>query len=110
MDTLLDLFHRLRDVKGLVAWGGYVGLTGIIFAETGLLVGFFLPGDSLLFATGALCATGALSAPLAFGLLTVAAIAGDAVNYTIGRFAGPKIFHASDQSGWSHRLLNRSHL
>ena len=54
MDTLLELFQRLRDVKGLVAWGGYVGLTAIIFAETGLLVGFFLPGDSLLVTAGLL--------------------------------------------------------
>ena len=49
MQSLLDLFHRVRDVNALIAWGGYVGLTAIIFAETGLLIGFFLPGDSLLF-------------------------------------------------------------
>src|SRR5262249_22979905 len=48
MDQILEFFRRLQDVKGLIAWGGYVGLTAIIFAETGLLIGFFLPGDSLL--------------------------------------------------------------
>ena len=54
MDQLLEFFHRLRDVKALIAWGGYVGLTVIIFAETGLLIGFFLPGDSLLVTAGIL--------------------------------------------------------
>ena len=59
----------------------------------------FLPGDSLLFATGALCATGALSTPVAAGLLIFAAFAGNAVNYTVGRIVGPKVFTATDRSG-----------
>jgi len=57
MQTLLDWFHRIRDVRAIIAWGGYAGLTAIIFAETGLLVGFFLPGDSLLVTAGLLAAT-----------------------------------------------------
>ena len=48
MHQLLDLLHRLTNVRELITWGGYVGLTAVIFAETGLLVGFFLPGDSLI--------------------------------------------------------------
>src|SRR5581483_6699290 len=57
MHSLLDFIHRLRDVRALISWGGYVGLTAIIFAETGLLIGFLLPGDSLLVTAGLLAAT-----------------------------------------------------
>jgi len=85
-------------------------LFAIIFAETGLVVTPFLPGDSLLFATGALCATGALNPLTAAGLLVLAAFAGNATNYTIGRVIGPRVFSATDRSGLSHRLLNRDHL
>jgi membrane-associated protein len=70
----------------------------------------FLPGDSLLFATGAIAATGALHAPTAAGLLILAAFAGDSVNYAVGRRIGPRVFSATDQSGRLHRLLNRRHL
>ncbi len=76
----------------------------------GLVVTPFLPGDSLLFATGALCATGTLSAPLAGVLLVTAAFTGNTVNYAVGRMAGPRVFHATDQAGALHRLLNREHL
>ena len=79
----------------------------IVFAETGFVVTPFLPGDSLLFAAGALCAAGALSAAICFALLALAAFAGNAVNYTVGRFVGPRIFTATDHSGFWHNLLNR---
>ena len=82
----------------------------IVFAETGFVVTPFLPGDSLLFAAGALCATGALSTPTALGLLALAAFTGNAVNYTVGRLVGPRIFSSTDRSALSHRLLNRDHL
>ncbi len=101
--------HLLEIVNTYGAWV-YGLLFAIVFAETGLVVTPFLPGDSLLFATGALCAAGALNTPAAFGLLTLAAFAGNAVNYTIGRSIGPRVFSASDSSGISHRLLNRQHL
>jgi membrane-associated protein len=114
MSRLLDfLLHSDRHLLDFVAAYGrwvYALLFGIVFAETGLVVTPFLPGDSLLFATGALCATGALSTPIALGLLAVAAFTGNAVNYTIGRTIGPRVFSASDDRGWSHRLLNREHL
>lgn len=70
----------------------------------------FLPGDSLLFATGALCAAKSLNAPLSMLLLTTAAFAGNTVNYAIGRAIGPRVFRATDSTGISHRLLNRNHL
>jgi membrane-associated protein len=97
--------HLLDFVSTYGSWV-YGLLFAIVFAETGFVVTPFLPGDSLLFATGALCATGALSAPLSIGLLAVAAFSGNAVNYAIGRLVGPRVFAATDQS----RLLNREHL
>lgn len=101
--------HLLEFVHTYGAWV-YGLLFAIIFAETGFVVTPFLPGDSLLFAAGALCATGALSAPATFVFLAVAAFTGNAVNYTVGRLVGPRVFSASDSSGISHRLLNRDHL
>src|SRR5262249_55911688 len=82
-------------------------LFGIIFAETGLVVTPFLPGDSLLFAVGAVAASpgSPVNLPLVCALLIVAAILGDAVNYAIGYYVGPKVFSREDS--W---LLNRRHL
>jgi membrane-associated protein len=112
--TLLDFLlhsdqHLLEFVRTYGSWV-YGLLFAIVFAESGLVITPFLPGDSLLFATGALCATGALSTPLAVGLLILAAFTGDAVNYSIGRTIGPRVFTATDRSGLFHRLLNRQHL
>ena len=76
----------------LVRWGGYVVLVAIVFTETGLLVGFFLPGDSLLITAGLVAAAGGLDIWLLNGLLIVAAIAGDSVGYAIGYRTGPHIF------------------
>jgi membrane-associated protein len=101
--------HLLEFVRDYGAWV-YGILFAIVFAETGFVVTPFLPGDSLLFATGALCATGALSIPVALGLLVSAAFAGNAVNYTVGRFIGPRVFVSGDGAGISHRLLNREYL
>ena len=111
---MLDYFlhsdrHLLEFVQTYHNWV-YALLFAIIFAETGFVVTPFLPGDSLLFAAGALSATNALSAPATVGLLVLAAFAGNAVNYTVGRLVGPRVFGATDRSGWSHRLLNRDHL
>lgn len=114
MDYLIDLFlHLDRHLAELVnAYGVwiYALLFVTVFAETGLVVTPLLPGDSLLFATGALAATGALDIRVAAVLLAAAAILGDAVNYSAGRFVGPRVFRAEDRQGLSHRLLNRQHL
>jgi membrane-associated protein len=107
------LLHADQTLIQLVATYGtavYIILFAIVFAETGIVVTPFLPGDSLLFATGALCATGALSTPIAVPVLIAAAFLGDAVNYSIGRNIGPRVFSATDSAGISHRLLNRDHL
>lgn len=95
MSELVDLFlhvdqHLLEIVAAYGAWI-YAILFLIIFAETGLVVTPFLPGDSLLFATGAIAATGALDVRVATVLVLVAAIAGDAVNYAVGRFVGVRV-------------------
>ena len=110
IDFVLHLDSHLLDLVRTYGTWVYALLFGIVFAETGLVVTPFLPGDSLLFATGALCATGGLNGWAAAALLATAAFTGNAVNYTIGRFIGPKVFHATDASGISHRLLNRDHL
>lgn len=93
-------------------YGGWVyGIVFlIVFAETGLVVTPILPGDSLLFAAGTLCGAGLLNPVIMAAVLLTAAILGDAVNYSIGRSIGPKIFSAEDQSSRLHRLLNREHL
>lgn len=107
MEFLSDFIDRLRDLPALVQWAGYVGLTLIIFAETGLLVGFFLPGDSLLVTAGLLCSQAdfGLNVWLLGAILTVAAIVGDTVGYSIGRATGPRIFTRQDSF-----LFNRKHL
>jgi membrane-associated protein len=111
MDQLLEFLHRLRDVKGIVTWGGYVGLSSIIFAETGLLIGFFLPGDSLLVTAGL------LSSQPRFGLnifwlgvlLTVASILGNAVGYVIGKASGPRLFRRDASLLFKPRYLKQAH-
>jgi membrane-associated protein len=114
MQPLVDLFlhldvHLAEFVARYGVWV-YGLLFAIIFAETGLVVTPFLPGDSLLFAAGALAATGAFDGRLLFLLLAFAAVLGNTVNYAIGSFVGPRIFRAEDTTGTWHRLLNRQHL
>jgi membrane-associated protein len=114
MAELIDLFlHLDRHLAEFVATYGvwvYAMLFAIIFAETGLVVTPILPGDSLLFACGALAATGVLNVWVILGLLVTAAILGDAVNYSVGNFAGPRIFSAEDTTSFWHKVLNRDHL
>jgi membrane-associated protein len=114
MAALIDLFlHLDKHLAELVSHYGawiYGILFAIVFAETGLVVTPFLPGDSLLFACGALAANGTLKVWIVWPLLTAAAILGDGVNYAIGRFIGPRVFSAEDNAGFWHRLLNREHL
>ena len=106
----LELDTHLEGFVGDYGFWVYGLLFLIIFAETGFVITPFLPGDSLLFATGALAASGILDIYLAIPLLLVAAIAGDAVNYAVGHFVGPRVFRAEDRANIWHRLLNRKHL
>ena len=109
MHGLIDLWHQLSDVQGLVQWGGYFVLTAIIFAETGLLIGFFLPGDSLLVSAGLLAAHGTLNVYMMGLILSVAAIVGDSVGYAMGRAAGPRIFTREDSIFFNKKHLYRAH-
>ena len=114
MSYLIDfVLHFDRHLFGFVQLYGtwvYALLFGIVFAETGLVVAPFLPGDSLLFAVGALSATGILNPWLCYGLLVAAAILGDSVNYSIGRKIGPRLLGLGDGPAFSHRMINAQHL
>jgi membrane-associated protein len=114
MDTLIDLFlHLDRHLAEFVQLYGtwvYGILFAIVFCETGLVVTPFLPGDSLLFAAGALAGSGILNGWGVAILLATAAILGDTTNYFIGRYVGPRVFRAEDRTSFWHRLLNREHL
>ena len=110
IDFILKLDEHLFAVTE--AYGGWVyGLLFLtVFAETGLVVTPFLPGDSLLFAAGALCGAGLLNPVIMAIVLIAAAIIGDAVNYSVGRAIGPKVFSATDDSTRLQRMLKREHL
>ena len=101
--------YLLELTQNYGAWI-YAILFVVVFAETGLVVTPFLPGDSLLFATGALAATGALDVRVATVLVVVAAIAGDAVNYSIGRSAGARIIHLAKTDPRWGRWINPAHV
>ena len=111
--TLFDIFMHLDRHLGSViqdygVWT-YLILFLIIFCETGLVVTPILPGDSLLFAAGAFAAIGALDVLWLFGLLTVAAVAGDTLNYWAGHYLGPKVFHKKDVRFLNREYLDRTH-
>lgn len=93
------------DLIYLIELVGYIGLFGIVFAETGLFLGFFLPGDSLLFIAGFLTGQGLFSLPLLLALLCIAAVTGNLVGYEFGRRVGPRLFSREDSF-----LFRRSHL
>jgi membrane-associated protein len=105
IDTLLGILHQLHDVEGIIRWGGMLMLVAIVFAETGLLVGFFLPGDSLLVTAGVFAAAGHLSLGMLLTAVTAAAIIGDQVGYYIGYRTGPRIFRREDSL-----LFKKAHL
>ncbi len=105
MEFLWNLFHQIYDVEFVVRAGGLFALTAIVFTETGLLIGFFLPGDSLLVTAGLFAARGDLNMWTLNIALSLAAIVGDTVGYGIGAKTGPKIFTREDSL-----FFNRKHL
>ena len=109
----IDFFIHLdkylpQIIQGFGIWA-YVIMFMVIFCETGLVVTPILPGDSLLFALGAFAAQGALSIEMLLISLCVAAVAGDTVNYSIGNFLGPKVFHYQDTRFFKKEYLVRTH-
>lgn len=116
MDIVLQLIdfilHVDRYLEAFVAQHGawvYALLFLIIFVETGVVVMPFLPGDSLLFIVGAMCGAGLMSLPLVMALLLAAAILGDQMNYTIGRYFGPRVFQWEDSRFFSRRGFDQAH-
>lgn len=119
MDTFVELFHQLREllnpkiiIETLLAKGGifvYFGLIFIVFAETGLAVGFFLPGDSLLVVAGLFAATGKLNLAVLVGTLFVAAVVGDAVGYFTGAKMGPRLFKKQKSLLFRPSHLQKAH-
>ena len=100
--------HILAFVEAYGPWV-YALLFLIVFVETGLVVMPFLPGDSLLFIVGTLCATGHMDLALAMGVLFVAAVLGDQTNYSIGRFIGPKVFQWEDSRFFNKKAFDKAH-
>lgn len=113
LSSIIDLFLHLDKHLEVVAatWGMwiYALLFAIIFVETGIVAMPFLPGDSLLFVAGAVAAVGGMSLPALMILLSIAAIAGDAVNYSIGRWAGPKVFSWESSRWFNKETFNKTH-
>jgi membrane-associated protein len=111
VELLKELLHRLSDVRALVALGGMVMVCGIIFVETGLFVGFFLPGDSLLVTAGVVAADKASGLQLVWllPLVTLCAIAGDQVGYWIGRTMGERLYQREDSRFFKKSHLRRAH-
>jgi membrane-associated protein len=108
MDFVVDLLKKLTDparLKELVAWAGYPGLAMIIFSETGLFVGFFLPGDSLLVTAGLFAAAGFFDVTLLIPLLVAAAILGNGTGYSIGRKGGQTLYQREES-----RFFKKEHL
>ncbi|NJN63870.1 MAG: DedA family protein [Acidobacteria bacterium] len=116
MDALREfldfLFHAENHLRAFIesygAWV-YALLFAIIFCETGLVVMPFLPGDSLLFAVGALASQGMMDIGLLWVLLVTAGILGDSVNYSIGRYLGPKVFHYESSFFFKREHLMKAH-
>ena len=102
----MEFFAHLHNLEDLIRWGGYIGLFIIVFAETGLFFGFFLPGDSLLVTAGLIAALDhTLDIRILTGLLCAAAILGDSTGYAIGYHFGPRIFNKEDSI-----FFHRNHL
>jgi membrane-associated protein len=114
--SLLDFIHLLTDPERLIqllstllsGWLGYAFLFGIVFSETGLLVGFFLPGDSLLFTVGVVAGAGHLNIALVNVVLASAAILGDSTGYFLGRHTGPRIFSRPDSRLFKQAYITRT--
>ena len=109
MVGIAEFFSKLHHPDELIAWAGYAGLVAIVFCETGLLAGFFLPGDSLLVTAGLVASQGKMDLCLLNSLLVTAAIAGDSTGYLIGAVAGPRIFKKDDSLFFKREYLNRTH-
>lgn len=110
MQEILDLLRQLIDPEQIIQVGGLALVTAVVFAETGLMIGFFLPGDSLLFTVGLFCALGILPVSIGWVLLalSLAAIVGDQVGYWTGRFLGQKLFEKEDSRFFKRKYIDQT--
>jgi len=109
LDWIIETFRFLTDVQALITWGGTLMVCLIIFVETGLFVGFFLPGDSLLVSAGIFAAAGHLNLAALLVLGSLSAVIGDQVGYWIGRKAGRALYSRPDSRFFKRRHLERTH-
>jgi membrane-associated protein len=109
IDFLRHILERLYDVRGLIEWGGTLLVCVVVFVETGMFVGFFLPGDSLLVTAGVFAGAGQLNIAWLLSLVTLCAIAGDQLGYFIGRKAGEGLYRKQDSRFFKKRHLERAH-
>src|ERR1700736_5520535 len=118
LHSLLDFLRALTTPERLIqllstvdsGWLGYAMLAGMVFSETGLLVGFFLPGDSLLFTVGVVAGAGQLHLVVIILVLTCACLVGDWCGYLLGKRAGPAIFNRPDSRFFKQEYLQRTRL
>jgi len=108
VEFLSGVISGAYSLDDLIRWGGYLVLVGIVFAETGLLVGFFLPGDSLLITAGLVAAAGGLNVWWLNALLILAAVTGDSVGYAIGVRLGPRLFTRPKSLLFNPRHIERT--
>ena len=109
IQSLVQFIHFLLNVQGLIEWGGTLLVCVIVFIETGLFAGFFLPGDSLLVTAGIFAAAGQLHIGELLLLVPLCAIIGDQVGYWIGRKAGQTLYRREDSFFFRKRHLERAH-
>ena len=109
IEILRHLLAQLYDVRGLVEWGGTLLVCVIVFVETGMFVGFFLPGDSLLVTAGVFAGAGHMKLAELLSLVTLCAIAGDQLGYLIGRKAGESLYRREDSRFFKKRHLESAH-
>jgi membrane-associated protein len=110
---MVELFRhvlaQLYDVRGLIEWGGTLLVCLIVFVETGMFVGFFLPGDSLLVTAGVFAGAGHMRLAELLSLVTLCAIAGDQLGYFIGRKAGQNLYRREDSRFFKKKHLEQAH-
>lgn len=109
MENFLNLIHRIHDVKTIIEWGGLLAICMIVFVETGLFFGFFLPGDSLLVTAGIVAATGHLPLVSLLVFVSLSAILGDQLGYFIGYKTGELLYSRKNSMFFKREYLEKTH-